>query len=66
MKIKYTMFGKTKLVEVRLHNEDKPGPHEETLWVERNEDWYALSSPQLRDKKVAIVTREEWLRASEV
>ena len=37
--------------------------HETTLWVERGEDYYALLSPQLRDKKVAIVTRDAWLKA---
>lgn len=36
---------------------------DEELWVERAEDWYALQSPQLRNKKVRVVTREEWLKA---
>jgi hypothetical protein len=36
------------------------------LWVERGEDWYAMSSPQLRDKRVRVVKREQWLRAKAV
>jgi len=63
MKISYTIFGKTRLVEVELHNMAEDEQHDETLWVERAEDRYALLSPELRDKKVAIVTREAWLDA---
>ncbi len=34
---------------------------QEELWVERNEDWYAMHSPQFLNKKVRIITREMWL-----
>lgn len=68
MKAPYTSpWGETKIVPVVIH-----GFHgiisgettwDEELWVERDEDWYALQSPQLRNKKVRVVTREEWLKA---
>ena len=62
-RIEYTAFGKTRVVPVELHNMTEDQEHETTLWVERGEDYYALLSPQLRDKKVAIVTRDAWLKA---
>ena len=62
-RIEYTAFGKTRVVPVQLHNMTEDQEHETTLWVERGEDYYALLSPQLRDKKVAIVTRDAWLKA---
>lgn len=33
---------------------------DEELWVELPEDWYAMQSPQLRNKRVRVVTREAW------
>ena len=62
-RIEYTALGKTRVVPVELHNMTEDQEHETTLWVERGEDYYALLSPQLRDKKVAIVTRDAWLKA---
>lgn len=67
MIIPYTAFGKTRDVEVtEFHNMAEGEQHDTTLWVERAEDYYALLSPQLKDKKVAIVTRRAWLEAEEV
>lgn len=64
MKINYTMFGETRLVSVsKLHNMKEGDQHDEVLWVERDEDYYALLSPQLRDKKVVVITRHEWLNS---
>lgn len=63
MKLSYTNFGKTADVEVELHNMKEGEEPEEFLWVERTEDYYAIMSPQLRNKRVAIVTRRAWLRA---
>ena len=66
-KIKYTAFGKTRMVDVPyLHNMTENDVHEETLWAERGEDYYGLLSPQLRDKRVAVVERENWLRGTNV
>lgn len=62
--ITYSIFGETKIVWATLHNMTVDEEPEEVLWVERPEDWYALSSPQLRDKKVAVVSRDEWLMTS--
>ena len=36
---------------------------EETLWVERGEDYYAMLSPQLRNKRVRIIDRKVWINA---
>lgn len=69
MKIEATFFGKTRTVEAQLwYNNQKLDSsevaiEEEVLWVERGEDWYALMSPGLRNKMVAVVTREAWLAA---
>jgi hypothetical protein len=70
MKAPYTIFNRTKNVPVRVwaNNAIQPDLTEwdEELWVERGEDWYALSSPQYKNKRVRIVEREAWLRAKEV
>ena len=36
--------------------------YEEMLWVERGEEMYALLSPQLRNKKVLVVQRNDWIK----
>lgn len=61
--VTFTKFGETKSVPVTLHNMTEQDTPDELLWVERTEDWYALQSPQLKDKKVAVVRREDWLTA---
>ena len=66
MIIEYNAFGKTRKVRATPHNMTPIEVHEEVLWVERGEDMYALSSPQLKGKKVAIVKREDWLRAKDI
>lgn len=67
MKAPYTIFGITKMVPVVVHNFHGYLPNEtswdEELWIERGEDWYAMQSPELRNKKVRIITREAWLQA---
>ncbi len=65
MKISYTAFGKTKQVEAEFHNMEPSHEYDEVLWIAREEDYYALLSPQLRDKRVAIITRSNWLDAEE-
>jgi hypothetical protein len=62
----FTIFGKTKMLPIVVwENGGKINTDtwDTELWVERSEDWYALSSPQLKNKKVRIVTREDWLSA---
>lgn len=59
-------FGKTRRVLAHLHNMTPDEEHEEVLWVERGEDSYALLSPQLKDKKVAVVYRRDWLEGEDV
>lgn len=60
-------FGQTRQVKARmfLNNEEieATGRYDEVLWVERSEDWYALQSPQLKQKLIAVVTRDDWLSA---
>lgn len=67
-KVKYNMFGKTKLVSLDTYTngkQDNPAKSkwDETLWIERGEDWYALSS--YGKKTVLIVRREDFLGAEE-
>jgi len=46
------------------NKQDKPSKKswDDTLWIERGEDWYALSYYKRNNKTVRIVTREDWLR----
>jgi hypothetical protein len=67
MKAPYKAFGQTRLVEVEVHT-NADGKIEATewddeLWIERGEDWYAMMSSQLRNKRVRIICREEWLKS---
>ena len=69
MKKPFTMFGKTKNITVRTftnQKEDIPACKiwDKELWVEREEDWYALSA--LRKYTTRVVTREEWIKCDEV
>ena len=66
MKIKLTQFGKTKIVNASPHNMKEDETPDEILWVERNEDYYALMAKSYENKKVAIVERKDWLMAEEV
>ena len=66
MIVTYTIFGETKRVKAEPHNMREDEQPEKILWVERGEDMYALSSPSWRGKKVAVVRREDWLRADPV
>lgn len=63
MIIECTIFGKTRLVKAHPRNMKEDETPDEVLWVERPEDEYALMSPQLKTKKVAIVYRDDWIRA---
>lgn len=64
MTIKATFFGKTLPVKTsQLHNMKEGDTPDEILWIERPEDYYALMSPALKDKKVACVERQDWLDA---
>ena len=64
MIIKATFFGKTLPVKTsQLHNMQEGDTPDEILWIERPEDYYALGSRQLKDKKVACVERQDWLDA---
>ena len=66
MKAPYSIFGKTKLVNVVVYlngEQIESSDWDEEYWVERGEDWYGLSSTNLKNKKVRVVTRESWLRS---
>ena len=56
-----TLFGQTKTVRAELHNMNVGDVPDEILYVERTEDYYSLQSPELKNKKVAIVTRHDWI-----
>lgn len=64
----YTIFGKTKQVPIKIWYKNKQidsDTWDTDLWVERNEDWYALMSTELVNKKVRIIERSVWLRCKE-
>lgn len=66
MKAVYEAFRQRKLVEVSPHNNATPEDFDCFWWIERGEDYYALMSPQLKYKKVLLVTREAWLNGEPV
>ena len=60
----YTAFGKTKSVPLRVYVDAKlveSDSYDETLWIERPEDWYAFAS--MRGVKVRVIERDVWLRS---
>lgn len=66
MKVKATFFGETKIVRAEAYNMGEDETPEEILWVERGEDLYALGSKYMQNKKVAIVRRDDWIKAREL
>lgn len=66
----YTIFNQTKNIPVKVWYNGKIDPSltewDEELWVERGEDWYALSSSSLKNKRVRIIERDIWLKYSKV
>jgi hypothetical protein len=64
----YTIFNETRSVPVKVWYQNKLQPNlfewDETLWIERPEDWYALMSSGLRNKRVRIIEREIWLKGT--
>jgi hypothetical protein len=69
MKKPYSQFNETRLVEVKImvngHYTDDT-EWDETLWVERGEDYYAMMHPQYKDKRVRIIDRELFLRSEKI
>lgn len=62
------LFGKTKNVRYYFvqngeNLKDTTDDWDETLYIERPEDFYALMSPQLRRKKVRVVALNDFRRA---
>lgn len=69
MKSPFSKFNETRLVEVKVmvdghYTEDTEW--DDTLWVERGEDYYAMMSPQLKGKRVRIIDRELFLRSPKI
>ena len=62
----YNAFGKIKKVKIEKHNMSNQENYDEILWVERPEDYYALLNSKFKNKKVAIVTRENWMKGLEI
>ena len=58
----YTAFGQTKLIPVKIYHQGKltqEGEWDRELWIERAEDWYALSP--LKNERVRVIERDVWL-----
>lgn len=69
MKAPYTIFNQTRMVEVEVYRDGHKiadTEWDDELWIERGEDWYAMSSPQLRGKRVRVIIREQWLKGERV
>lgn len=62
-------FGEDRMVKVVVwlnNKEIESSEWDEEYWIERGEDWYGLMSPQFKDKKVRVITRDEWLKSKKV
>jgi hypothetical protein len=70
MKTTYTMFGKTKELELEVYRNGSLVPnvteHQDTLWIERPEDWYAFENRRYKGKNVRVIQRDKWVRAKEI
>jgi len=67
MNAPFTIFGQTRYVPVKVYVNQKLTDlteWDDTLWVERGEDWYGLMNS--KTKRFRVVTREEWLRSKPV
>lgn len=67
-RVPYKIFDEIRMVPlVTYTNQKKDDPPKDDwhddLWVERDEDWYALMSPSLKNKTVRIISAEEWARS---
>jgi hypothetical protein len=65
MNTEYTIFGRTAKVPLVVYLQNKKIDSDcwdETLWIERGEDWYALMSSKLKNKKVRVIERDIWIR----
>ncbi len=63
IKIPFTKFNETKNLIVNIYYQNKridSTVWDQELYIERDEDWYALMSPQLKDIKVRVITKKEW------
>ena len=63
----YTAFGKTRLVPIRVFLDGKQVEQDwfqDSLWVERGEDWYALMSHRHKNTPTLVVERNDWLKAA--
>lgn len=66
--VPYKAFGKTRQVPLKVYvngYQVEQEAYQETWWVERGEDWYALSSPKFRDIPVLVVDRKDWISAKD-
>lgn len=70
MKTIYTTLGKTKELELLIYRDGSPVPnateYEETLWIEKPEDWYAFMNDKYKGKNVRVIRRDKWVRAKEI
>jgi len=67
-KVPYTAFGKTKMVPLKVYVDGKPSEQnwfQNSLWIERGEDWYALANKSMHVPTL-VVERADWLEAEEV
>lgn len=62
----YSIFGRTATVPLVVYLNNKKIDSDfwdETLWIERGEDWYGLLNTNLKNKRVRIIERDVWIKS---
>lgn len=65
MRAPYEMFGQTRNVEVEVYRNGRRiegDDYEESVWIERSEDWYGFQAPSMKDKRIRVITPQLWRR----
>lgn len=60
----YRMFGQTRMVKITVYVNGKlvkDTDWDVELWVETRDDWKQLNTPELKDLRVRVIKREDWM-----
>lgn len=60
------LFERRKRVKATLYYMSEGETPDRILFISRGEDWYALIAYEREGKKVAVITREDWMNGEEI